>query len=110
VSLASLLADQVVIVHPAAGSDAYGNPVPDWDAATRTTVAAAVQPAGGSELTADRDTLESCWLLVLPAGTAIAGHDRVEWRGTTFQGRRAAGAVVDPPRAAHVEVRLRLVQ
>jgi head-tail adaptor len=106
-----LLHDTVVLLHPGAGSDDYGNPVPTWAlGAASQTVSAVVQQIGRAEQTSDRDTPASDWLLVVPAGTAISAYDRVRWQGATFEviGKPAPWSTPRGPH--HLEARIRLVE
>jgi head-tail adaptor len=110
-SLASLLSEQVIVIHPGVATDAYGNPVPSWaSGAASGMVPAAVQQSGGAEQTTDRDTPVSDWLLVVPADTDLSAYDRVLWQDLTFEvvGRPAPWSTPRGPH--HLEARLRLIE
>jgi len=96
---------------PSATEDAYGNPV---DAVVTTTTVGELQQQQRSETDQGAwglagDIVQTVWLLVLPAGTAIDASDRVTIDGKDYE------VIGDPwharnPRTqqdAHVEVTLR---
>ena len=110
-SLAILLSEQVIVIHPAAATDEYGNPVAGWaTGAASGMVPAAIQQIGRDEQTLDRDTPASDWLLVVPADTELSAYDRVLWQALTFEvvGRPAPWSSLRGPH--HLEARLRLIE
>lgn len=87
----TLFADTIVRLRPGSATDAYGNPVRDWTAASSATLTGvAVQPATGRAETADgiRDTAVSRWLLFTPIGSGdldLLATDRVVYDGMTLE-------------------------
>ena len=65
----------------------YGDPEPDWSAATALTVAGcAVQPSGSTEFTdPTRTAVTTRWNLYAPPGTDLAAGDRVDVEGTVYE-------------------------
>lgn len=78
----------VVVVRPGRTVDRYNNEVPDWDAATRTTVERVVVcPSSQVEDEATgRTTVTTGWRLYSEPGTDldIRAADRIEWLGQTL--------------------------
>lgn len=103
-----LLTQAVTIVHAGSTTDRYGNTVPDWDAATRTTVMAWVQQTTGSEVTEQRNAQIGDWLMICDPA-AVTGADRVEWAGLVFEVLGPPAPVPTPQGIHHTEVRLRTV-
>jgi hypothetical protein len=111
VTLAALLNRPLTIVAPGARTDDYGNPVPDWDNPIRIPALGYLEQTTAVEITLDRDTVISDWLLVVPVGTAINTLDQVDVDGITYE---VVGAPwpADNPRLRvvdHIEARLRHV-
>lgn len=78
-SFATLLVQPVVIVRPAMVTDRYGNQVPDWNQATRTSTKAWIAEQETQEVVVGRDAIVSTWRAFLaPTVTVLAG-DRIEW-------------------------------
>jgi hypothetical protein len=80
--------DTITVVHAPVTQDPYtGNDTRDWDNATRTTVAADVQPASEQELNDRRQVTVTRWAVecspVDTGGNALTveAADRVEWHG-----------------------------
>lgn len=106
-SLATLLVHEVSIVRAASLTDGYGDTLPDWSTATRTSSRARIVYRTSSEELGERDARLSEWVGYFPTGTDIVATDRVEWDDRTFE-------VVGPPNPAparsstahHVEANL----
>ncbi len=98
-----------------ATTDRYGNTVKNWAAASSDELFGWVTQTGSSEIGDQREGQVSTWRAFMPAGTDIAGADRVVWVGedadTTFE---VVGPPARPwaPRSGehHVEVDLRVVE
>ena len=66
--------------------DGYGNSVRDWAAASLLTIPnCSVQPAVGTEVTVNRDTVVSRWQLFAPEGTDLLPSDRVRHLGVVYE-------------------------
>lgn len=102
-----LLNTTVVRLRPAAGTDEYGNEVPDWGAASRLDLRARVQQSSQQEDTADRDQQTAQFLVFLPAGADVAGSDRLEWGGRLLELVGPPAAMDGYGAAHHVEARAR---
>jgi len=77
--------DEVVVVAAAEAQDEYtGNTKQDWDAATRATLPATVQPAGTQELTDQRQVTITSWTVHCPPAQ-IAATARIEWGGALHE-------------------------
>ena len=112
-TLRRMLSQAVTIVRNSEGPavDEYGNPKPGE--AGRSTLRGRLEPAGGEELTADRQTAIGEWRLFLgpDADGLLDASDRIEADGLTFD-------VIAPParftdargRLHHLEVRLRHIR
>lgn len=96
--------DDVTILTPTAGTDAYGNATAGWDTPTETTTHGWLQPRSSREGavtigaatrlgTADggQQLITSEYRLFVPPDTAVTARDRVRIAGDTF-------AVVGDPR------------
>ncbi|MFE9099850.1 DUF6093 family protein [Actinomadura geliboluensis] len=80
-----VLSDEIVIVR-APLLTGYGNSlVYDWANATRTTVAAGLQPGNSIEQTGARDKVTTFYTVFVAAGTDVKVTDRVEWGGRTWE-------------------------
>jgi hypothetical protein len=91
-------------------TDAYNNKVADWTNPTRVTEPARLEQTAATEVTVDRDTLVSDWLLFSAADSAIEGHKRVEARGSTFEVVGKPALFYDRSSPHHYETRLRLIE
>jgi hypothetical protein len=100
----------VSIVHPGTSTDRYGNVTKDWTTATRTTVKGWIARQSGLEdRTAGREAEVSTWYGYLPAGTPIAGGDRLDWEGVTFEVDGPPYTAWSPRGPHHTEIALRIV-
>lgn len=112
-SLATLLVHDVTILRAGSTTDRYGDAVKDWATATSTASKAWVAQQSRTENVEGREALISEWVAFLPAGTDVAGRDRLVWGDLTFE-------VVGRPNTApsprlggashHVEVTLTVVE
>lgn len=76
----------IKVVRPGKTTDRYGNEIPDWSTATRTTVlGCSVQPTFGEEDTMHRDAVQSEYTIYAPAGTDVTAYDRIEWQGKDYE-------------------------
>ena len=108
------LRDRVMILRlPEAAPDAvdaHGNPLaPDWAAAGRRTLPAAVQLLSSDENTDAGQVVTTRARLLLYPRADVRPTDRVQWRGTTYE---ATGGIERPQarvREHHVEVPLTAV-
>ena len=75
----------VTIARPAVGADRYGDPTPDWAGAARTSTRGWLARQTTNEIRDGREEVVSEWLLSLPADTDVAGGDRIEAQGHTFE-------------------------
>lgn len=119
-SLATLMVDDVTILHASTTTDRYGNSTLEWSSATSTTSKAWVAQRSATDLSdagtggsLGRTGELSDWIIYLPAGTPITSDDRVEWAGVT---PTAVFEVVGLPNPAktprgphHLEVGARLI-
>lgn len=85
-----LFTDTIVIVRAATMTDRYGDDVPDWDNATRTTVSGvSVQPLRSDEVSDGvRDSTNTTWTGRTPMDGGdldILPADRVEYASRTLQ-------------------------
>jgi hypothetical protein len=84
VSLLGLLTQPLTVQHRSATSkDEYGNDV----ITTTSTVGinGYVEQTDAQEVTVDRETYQTDWLVVLPAGTPVDGSDRIVHGDRTFE-------------------------
>lgn len=106
----------ITVVRAARTTDRYGNPVLDWDAATRHDVRRCrVQPVQGSRVnmaeTIPRDGVETRRRVFIPAGADIDHLDRIEYLGLTYQIDGDVDAWPSPTgRLAHIELMLSRVE
>jgi hypothetical protein len=110
VSVATLLTEPVTIYRSTAGAeDDYGNVTHTW-AVVRSTVGF-FQQRDAVELTRDRDTQVSDWLLFLAADEVVSGRDRVgDQYGRVFEVVGTPNRPISPAHGpSHVEVSLRHV-
>lgn len=87
-------------------ADEYQNQVRDWAHPALAGVFGLVQPTESTEVTVDRNTVVSNWLLFLPVSASIDARARVTDGTTTWE---VAGqpAVIRTPRGPHhIECRL----
>lgn len=94
----------------AAESGEYHMPAETWGAAV--AYRGYLEHTSSQEITDDRDTRVSDWLVVLPATAALTALDRVQEGGRTFEVVGAPERVYNPRTGvtSHVEARLRLVE
>ena len=95
-----------------AGPDAYGNDAPRASA-VQPDVLGYLEQLSGEEQLVGANTQLATHLLVLPAGTAIDGHDQVVVDGDVFEVVGPESRPWHPrtgPGEHHVEVRLRYVE
>lgn len=109
-SLAGLLNQPLTIQRRGVvGTDEYGNDV----LGTVSTPAAVgyVEQTAAKEITVGQETYTTDWLVVLPAGTAIDGSDRIVHDGRLLEVIGSPHEAWNPRRRAvdHVEVRAREV-
>jgi hypothetical protein len=93
----------VTIVRAGTTTDRYGNEVRDWNNATRTDTPAWIEQQRASEDDDDRAQLTSSWLLVVPATVQLAGLDRIEYNGETFEVVGPPNVVRTPTGPHHIE-------
>ena len=106
---AGLLVHAATWVAPGTDIDAYGNTVPDWDAATSTAIRCRVEQASRDETSDEtRDALVSTWRLYANE-TGITGRDRVVALGLTFEVDGPPALVADGAGTHHLEATLRVV-
>lgn len=110
VSLDTLLTQTVTIIVPGITIDTYENPVLDWPGATRTDVLGRLEQASSVEVTLQRDTVVSDWLLFLHPDVSINPLDRVEADGRVFEVVGAPAPAQAPWGVHHLEVRLRYLE
>lgn len=109
-TLANLLKQSLTVQRwGVTGTDDYGNDV--YGVSSSTTVSGYLQQTEAQEVTLDRQTYISDWLVVLPAGTGLDANDRIVYGGVTYE-------VIGPPAdewnprlgvTDHREARLRVV-
>ncbi|MFE6282436.1 hypothetical protein [Streptomyces sp. NPDC057877] len=98
----------VTVLRPL-GQDGFGDPLPGDPAETEVT-GAFMQPAGTTERTDDRDTVDSAWTCFLPPTADIRATDRIRWRSTVYEVDGDPQPFDDLRGATrHIEVRLRRV-
>lgn len=103
-----LLTETVTVLHTEpSGTDAYGNEVPG--PVTMATYPARLEQRGTTELTADRATVTSTWLLFLPDSAEVTAHDRVEVDGEPFEVVGRPARRTTPRGLHHLEAELRAV-
>jgi hypothetical protein len=88
---ARMLPHTLTIITPGSATDAYGNTVPDWDAATERDIAAYVRPqstsvraAGDEHVEVGRDVSERSWQAHIN-DTAVTVTDRARWNGDVYE-------------------------
>ena len=104
-----LLGDVVTIKTPTTSTDVYGST--QFVYTSGTDYPARMQQTTGVEVTRDRDTQVSDWLLFLNPDAVISGDSRVVFNGSTFE-VLGPPYVVSTPRTVgphHIEARLRHV-
>ncbi|NEA22580.1 DUF6093 family protein [Actinomadura bangladeshensis] len=104
-----VLSDEITIVR-APLVTRYGNSLTwDWLNATRTTVAAGLQPGTSTEETGARDKVTTFYTAFVPAGTDVKVTDRVEWDDRVWEidGEPRAWPQPETGTGHHIEVRLR---
>lgn len=79
VSFATLLVQPVVIVRPGTTTDRYGNQVPDWATATRSSTKAWIAEQDTQEIVVGRDATVSTWRAFLAPDVTVLAGDRIEW-------------------------------
>lgn len=80
--------EPAAVVRASLVDDGYGNPVPDWASAVRTSYAGcavAQGTRGGETLTGDRDTITSDLAVFMPSGADVVATDRLEIRGREYE-------------------------
>lgn len=82
-SLDSLMVHTVTVRSPTYATDDYGNQAKVWGDGTATR--AWVSQRSSVEITADRETAISQWVVYLPATVVITADDRVEWGDYVFE-------------------------
>lgn len=102
--------ETVTIIHPGTMAD-RGVTVPDWEHATRSTVAGcSVQPAGTSRTFASARVLniQDAYTLYAPPGAPIVPGDRVECSAGRFETDGAPEIWTSPTgKVSHVQWTLR---
>jgi hypothetical protein len=90
-------------------TDPYGNEVPT----TTTTIATTgyLEQTQATEITVDRQTYTTDWRVVLPAGTAIDGSDRIVYGTLTLEVIGKPHEAWNPRvgKVSHLELRCREV-
>lgn len=106
-SLASLLNLTCTITRrtQAGAADRYNTP---GQSTTTTTTVCELQQTSADENVTDRDAQASDFLLILPAGTAIDGGDKVTIEGVEYEVAGPPWAARNPrtQSASHVECRV----
>lgn len=87
------------------GTDAYNNPVFGWP--DGETVPGIVQQTDATEVTVDRDTQVTDWLLTFFRDVTLTGRDRVKQDGRKFEVVGAPNRLTGPRGVRQVEARLR---
>ncbi len=90
--------------------DGYaGARLPDWSAATSTSLRVSVQPVSTTEDTDSRQTTVQRWQLRAPSAADLVSSDRIRWRGLVLEVDGDV-EVWDPtrPRRGHLACLLRL--
>lgn len=108
-SISRLLGDVITLQVPTTSTDAYGSSTFVYSGGT--DYPARMQQTAGTEVTKDRDTQVSDWLLFLNPDVPITGDSRVLFNGQTFE-VLGPPAIPTTPRTVgphHIEARLRHV-
>lgn len=108
-SFASLLVEDITIVHAGQTVDRYQDTTDDWSTATRVAVKGRLQQTSTTEVTVGRDTVMADWTLFLGADAVIGPSDRVEANGATYEVVGQPAVVYGRAAPHHLEVRLRSV-
>lgn len=113
-TLTSLLVHDVTVLTAGSTTDRYGATVKDWGNATERDVRGWVSQREALEDRTDgREAQIQGWILYLPAGDAITGHNRVRWNdptpAVTFEVDGPPDPAWSPRGEHHIEVRLRVV-
>lgn len=79
--------ETVTVVRAGLVDDGYGNPVPDWAAATSTPYegCAVAQGTRGSEVLDDRNAVVSDLVVFMPPGADVAATDRLSVRARDYE-------------------------
>lgn len=77
--------DLVTLVHAPLVTGYGGQKVRDWPNATRTYLAAAVQPRRGTEQTTGMQVTTTSKTVHCAPDAGVAAVDRIEWRGATYE-------------------------
>lgn len=107
-SLAGLLNQPLTIQRRGSTSrDEYGNDVPGT--ISTVEVDGYVEQTAATEITVDRETYTTDWLVVLPAGTPIDGSDRIVHGGKLLEVIGSPHEAWNPRRRMvdHIEARCR---
>lgn len=111
-SLTALMKQSIALLPHSEAAEAgeYHMPAESWGAAV--VYKGYLEHTTSQEITEDRDTFVSDWLVVLPVTAAINGKDRVQEGGRTFEVVGKPEQVFNPRVGAvsHIEARLRLVE
>ena len=103
-----IAADVVEVVRPHYVTDGYGNTVPDWTSATRTSYTGSVQPTSGAAVTGNRDGTVASWRAFLwPEDADIRPTDRIEYAGRVFEIDGDVGRWTIAGLGSHIEADLR---
>lgn len=107
-SIDTLLIHRVTIRHftPATTADRFGNKPLEHDAGADVTVNARVDYAVTTEELTDRDEQRADFVVFLPPGTTITGHDELEWldQGIVLRARGEPELVFDGVGLHHLEL------
>lgn len=108
-SLATLLTQTVTLLRFSAGvEDDYGNVTESWTPAG--TVKCRLEQRASREVTQDRQTVVSDWVMYCPPTVVIGEQDRIaDGYGRTFEVVGAPAMQSSPTRDVYVEVSLRHV-
>lgn len=110
---AHLLSQTVTRVRPVEATDTYGSKTYDYEAGTRTALAAWIEQQSRTEpITDGRDPLVESWLLMVNEAD-VDGRDRFEWTGPngdlTFEVDGPPRPVNTPAGFHHTEATLKAV-
>lgn len=112
-SINSLMADDIIIIHPTFTTDSRNNSVPNWTNTSQFTtkgwMAQTNASASNTELTPSREGTLTEWRLFLPYTVAIDNRCRIRYGSDTYEIVGAPHLAKTPLGPHHKEVPLRLV-
>lgn len=109
-SITALLVRTVDVITAGIRTDGYGDPQPDWAAATETTTSGWMAQQSSIENREGRNATSSTLILTLPAGTAITARDRVRVDGIVYELISEPMSAWTPRGEHHIECYLGLVR